>query len=130
VRVRGVQTQAWLFQSPDLHVAIYVTDDARQTPVRLFTGRPGGVAEQIDYMSFTAGSSPSYFQPPTCSAGTLQQQQRQLPEPEADKLEVFYEAAASVEAKRSLAKIIEETHTASGLAILHATLASMRVPRN
>lgn len=113
VRVRGVQTQAWLFQSTDLHVAIYVTDDARQTPVRLITGRPGGAAEQIDYMSFTAGSSPNYFQPPTCSAGMQQRS-----EPEADKLAVDEAASESLEETRGLA------------VLLHATLASMSEPEN
>jgi len=68
VRVRNLPTQEWLYQSAEgKRVAIYVTDDARQTPVRLFTGRPDGLAEQIDYLSFTAGASPSSFQPPTCT---------------------------------------------------------------
>ncbi len=88
VRVRNLPTQEWLYQSPEgKRVAIYVTDDALQTPVRLslvFTGSPDGLgllAEQIDYLSFTAGASPSLFQPPTCTPGSqLQQQRLNLPE--------------------------------------------------
>lgn len=125
VRVNNVQTQVWLFENAnrDVRVAIYVTDNARQTPVRLFL-ETYGVGVQIDYTSFTTGASASDFQTPKACSTTA----RQPLEQEQEEGRV-HAVAASVATKRSsLSDSLEAEPHASGLAAVHAVLASMQLP--
>jgi hypothetical protein len=109
VSVRGIRTQVWLIQSNDMSVAVYVTNTAQQTPVRLFVST-AGYGLQVDYTSFTSGSSARDFQPPkSCSVVRDSEQRRGL--------DAWNEAAARVES-------FGEPEAAS-VAVLHSALSNM-----